>query len=450
VNPTPGPTPKRGGTGGGVSDTAAMTSPHAAPLGRPLHVAIVDEELPYPPTSGKRIRTLNLVLRLAARHRLTYLCHRNADPCEAVEAARFFLDNGITPVVVDRPVPPRSGPGFYARLALNLLSPLPYSVASHASSRLRAALAEHARTQPVDLWHCEWTPYAQVLRRRTEAPRLVMAHNVESVIWQRYHENERHPLKRWYIGVQWRKYAAFERTALTEAERVVAVSDLDAERLRSDFGVPAVDVVENGVDTARFRPQSGKRVAARLLFLGSLDWRPNLDAVGLLLDRIFPAIRAAEPGATLQIVGRQPPPALVQRVAGLPGVELHADVPDVVPYLNGCGCLVVPLRIGGGSRLKILEALACGTPVVATRIGAEGLHLEPGRHLSIADSPQEFSAAALAALRDPQAARQQADCGRQRVLERYDWEGLARRLDALWHDTAARGMERHTQTRRAA
>src|SRR5262245_58956832 len=105
-----------------------MTISFAHHTGRPLHVAIVDEELPYPPTSGKRIRTLNLTMRLAARHHLTYICHRNSDPNEARTASQFFVNNGVRPVVVERPVPPRSGLRFYARLAANLLSPLPYSV----------------------------------------------------------------------------------------------------------------------------------------------------------------------------------------------------------------------------------------------------------------------------------------------------------------------------------
>ena len=113
---------------------------------RPLHVAIVDEELPYPATSGKRIRTLNLLLRLAPKHRLTYLCHRNADPSEAREAARYLQRHGIATIVVDRPVPPKSGPLFYGRLAANLFSPLPYTVATHDSPQLREALAAALRS----------------------------------------------------------------------------------------------------------------------------------------------------------------------------------------------------------------------------------------------------------------------------------------------------------------
>src|SRR5262245_32091833 len=130
---------------------------------RPLHVVVVDEELPYPPLSGKRIRSLNLTLRLARRHRVTYLCHRNADAEEARRAAAYFREHGVEPVVVERAVPRKSGPAFYARLAANLLSRLPYSVATHNSPGLRRAILGHAAGRRVDLWHCEWTPYAEAL-----------------------------------------------------------------------------------------------------------------------------------------------------------------------------------------------------------------------------------------------------------------------------------------------
>jgi glycosyltransferase involved in cell wall biosynthesis len=406
----------------------------SAPAGRKeLHVTIVDEELPYPPTSGKRIRTLNLTLRLARRHRLTYLCHRNADADEARRAAGFLAEHGVETVVVGRSVPPKWGPGFYARLAANLLSPLPYSVASHTSRGLRSALIRHAATRPVDLWHCEWTPYAESLRV-VPGRRVVVAHNVESVIWRRYYETERGRLRRWYVGRQWRKFERFERVALAGADRTIAVSDVDARRFRKDFGVTRVDVVENGVDTAYFRPEAARRRPGRLLFLGSLDWRPNLDGVGRLLDDVFPAVRAAEPDATLDLVGRNPPAWLRRRAAESPGVALHADVPDVRPFLAECALMVVPLRIGGGSRLKILEALAAGVPVVSTRIGAEGLCLEPGRDLTVTKDTDDLAAALVAALRSPAAMLRQATSGRERVLARYDWDTLADEMERVWLD----------------
>jgi glycosyltransferase involved in cell wall biosynthesis len=405
----------------------------------PLRVVLVDEELPYPANSGKRIRTLNLTLRLARRHRLTYVCHRNADPGEARRAAAFFAEHGIATAVVERAVPRKSGPRFWLRLAGNLLSPLPYSVATHTSRPLRRTLARLAAGGPVDLWHCEWTPYAASLAG-LPGPRLVVAHNVESAIWRRYAQTEQGLLRRWYIRRQAHKWQRFERDSLLRVERTVAVSDLDADRLREDFGVRQIDVVDNGVDTAYFHPQKCDRDPRRLLFLGSLDWRPNLDGVVQLLDEVFPAVRALEPQARLCLVGRNPPAWLVRRAGEEPGVELHASVPDVRPYLASCGLMVVPLRIGGGSRLKILEALACGTPVVSTRIGAEGLCLEAGRHLTVVEGVQNLAPSLATAILNPAAVQQQALCGRQQVLRRYDWDVLADRLDAVWRAVAAGAM----------
>lgn len=417
--------------------TPAAPARPPAPAGRRLHVALVDEELPYPPTSGKRIRTLSLLLRLAGRHRLTYVCHRNADPGEARRAAAFLNERGVETVVVDRAVPRKSGPLFYARLAANLLSPLPYSVASHASRALRRAVADLAARERVDLWQCEWTPYALALRGLAGARRLVVAHNVESLIWQRYHETEANPLKRWYIGRQWRKFERFERETYGAADCTVAVSAEDAARIRGRFGGGRVQVIDNGVDTCYFRPSPRPAGAGPVLFLGSLDWRPNLDAVGQLLEVVWPALRRSEPAARLCLVGRHPPGWLRRQAAATAGVELHADVPDVRPYLAAASVLAVPLRVGGGSRLKILEALAAGVPVVSTRVGAEGLCLEPGKHLTVVDAVGDMAAALVRCLREPGAARAQAAAGRDVVLHRYDWDALAARLEAVWLRCAA-------------
>jgi glycosyltransferase involved in cell wall biosynthesis len=409
---------------------------------RTLNVAVLDEELPFPLTSGKRIRTFNLLARLADRHRVTVLCHKNPDPREAAEADDAFREIGVETVVVDRAVPPKSGAGFYARLAGNLLSPLPYSVATHSSPALAEAVRGFAASNPVDVWHCEWTPYAQALRdalgsQLASARWTVMAHNVESLIWQRYTEAADGTMKRWYIRRQWRKFTRFERWAYRAATAAVAVSREDAELMRAEFGAERVQVVENGVDVSYFRPQRDvDRDPARMLFLGSLDWRPNQDAATLLLDEILPRVRAAVPHATAALVGRRPPDWLRAKVGATSGAELHPDVPDVRPFLARCGFLAVPLRIGGGSRLKILEALAAGTPVVSTHVGAEGLELTPARDLVVTETPAEMAAAAIAAIQRPEELRETAESGRRQVLARYSWDLLAERLNAVWQSVA--------------
>jgi glycosyltransferase involved in cell wall biosynthesis len=404
---------------------------------RALNVVLVDEELPYPPTSGKRIRSLNLTLRLARRHRLTYLCHRHQDPAETLKARVFFLEHGIRTVVVDQPVPGKSGVSFYARLAANLLSPLPYTVSSHCSRALCQAIRQHAAQHKVDLWHCEWTPYAEAMRVLPAERWVVMAHNIESQIWQRYRDHERNPLRRWFIHRQLHKFLKFEKRIFSRAPAAVAVSADDAALAHWAFGAPQVDVVDNGVDTVLFQPPQAPRQAREVLFLGSLDWRPNLDAVGLLLAQIWPQVVAAEPEARLQIVGHNPPSWLRRRVAATPGVELHASVPDVRPFLARCSVLAVPLRIAGGSRLKILEALACETPVVSTRVGAEGLQLKAGEHLTVVEDNSRMAESLIEGLRSPEAARDQAQRGRQFVLQHHDWDRLAEKLEQVWLRCAA-------------
>jgi glycosyltransferase involved in cell wall biosynthesis len=261
---------------------------------------------------------------------------------------------------------------------------------------------------------------------------VLQAHNVDSLIWQRYYETATGLFQRAYVYRQWRKFERFERGAFHRADRVVFVSEADATLAKERFQLQHAAVVENGVDVKSYgvvRPQPGSRW---ILYMGSMDWRPNLDAVELLLSEIFPRVRQDLPEAGLRLVGRKPPASLVRRVQRMPNVELHADVPDVKPLLAQCGVMAVPLRVGGGSRLKILEALAAGLPVVSTTIGAEGLHLTPGDDFTLADGIEAMAAAVVQALCHPEVAFAQARHGQQTVAKRYDWPRLAAQLEQVW------------------
>ena len=181
-------------------------------------------------------------------------------------------------------------------------------------------------------------------------------------------------------------------------------------------------------------PNREQAVSQRILFLGSLDWRPNLDGIRALLDQVFPEVQTQCPDAELWLVGRKPPAWLTKKVRTLPNVELHADVPDVRPFMNQCGVMAVPLRIGGGSRLKILEASAAGMPVVSTRVGAEGLHLEHGTHFVQVDDVSQMAAALVKAMRDELDSTEMAARSREVVLSRYSWDYLADRLHETWEE----------------
>ena len=255
-----------------------------------LHVVVVDEGLPYPQNTGKRIRTLNLLLPLARRQQITYLAYPSTDADENRQGVEFLKARNIETVLVSRPLPKNQGPAFYGRLAWNLLSSLPYSVQVHNTAALRRTIRQYAATHEVDLWQAEWTPYAECLFRAAPGRWIVMAHNVESLIWQRYSETETNRLKRWYINRQWHKFERFEREMFARAARTITVSDADSHLAGARFGATRLSVVENGVDVSAFTSDGSARDPHRILFLGSLDWRPNLDAVALLLDRVFPEV----------------------------------------------------------------------------------------------------------------------------------------------------------------
>ena len=396
-----------------------------------MHVVIIDGDVSYPATSGKRLRTLNLMLQVAKTHRITYIGRCAADSEEARVAPAFLRGHNIEPILVPHPVAHKAGLSFYARLFANLFSARPYSVTSHQSEPMRRAIAAVAAKERIDVWQVEWTGYLPMIDPSLPGPRVVIAHNVDTLIWQRYYENETNIFKKAFLKTQWKKFRRFEEYAFRAATRVVAVSEEDARLIREQFGQPNVDVVDNGIDRAFFEQVRGQRDPTRILFLGALDWRPNLDAVGLLLDKIFPRVRTQESNAKLVIVGRHPPASLVQRAAQSAGVELHADVADVRPFLGECGVMAVPLRIGGGSRLKILEALACGLPVVSTKVGAEGLLLTPG--VDYVQAEEDAMADALVqAIRQPGPNQALAEHGRRLVLETYDWGVLAKKLEAAW------------------
>jgi len=402
-----------------------------------LHIGILDEELPYPLSSGKRIRTFNLVTRLAQRHRLTYIAHQQEDDAEGKEALRRLQDSGIRVIVVPRKIPAKSGAGFYLRLLSSLRSSLPYSVITHASSAMRKAMIRLQHSDRVDLWHAEWTPYAQLLHQAV-TPWCVMAHNVESLIWKRYKETESNPFKRWIISGQYKRWLNFERWCYSNAPTSIAVSPEDAALMKSNFRSERVSVVENGVDPNFFTPEWGRKEPTKnILFLGSLDWRPNQDGVQFFVQHVWPRVLAQEPDAQFVVVGRKPPIWLKQLIEQTKNCQLHSDVPDVRPYLHSAAMLAVPLRVGGGSRLKILEALSANIPVVSTSIGAEGLTLKPELHYEQADTPDTFTSAILRTMRNREAAAVMTFHARQLVLAKYVWDTLADKLDHVWQTTHA-------------
>lgn len=392
-------------------------------------VLVIDEALPYPPDSGKRIRTWELVTRMAQEFEVTLAYHDDGTtPPEAVQAAR---DAGIEPLAVPRKPLKKRGLRFAWDLLRNVPMRVPYMVMGHRSKAMQAAVSAAHAASPFDLVHVEWTPLAANVPPGMHRPVVIAAHNVESDIWRRYRENEKKFLRRQYIGIQLNKVRRYERAVLGIASAVTAVSENDAEHIRAWTGNANVLTVPNGVNAEYFCVDPDQAVDPNeICFVGSLDWRPNLDGVVWFLDEVLTPLRARHPEATVSIVGRNPPAWLLERVASVDGVTVHGSVPDVRPYVRRAAISAVPLRIGGGSRLKICEALAMARPIVSTGVGAEGLELGDG--VTIADTAGDFANALADTLADPGAAAEQAARGRARVMAKYEWGRIAPIQAKLW------------------
>jgi glycosyltransferase involved in cell wall biosynthesis len=257
-------------------------------------------------------------------------------------------------------------------------------------------------------------------------PCVLFQHNVESMIWERHAAVAASPLRRAYLRRQWHRMLAFERHQCRQFDHVVAVSPEDAEWFARAYGVRNVTSVPTGVDTDYFQPADhGPQDPHALVFTGSMDWMPNGDAMQFFADDVLPGIAAELPDVTLSIVGRKPSPAVRALAARHPRLSVTGTVPDVRPYLARARVFVVPLRIGGGTRLKIYEAMAMGKAIVSTSIGAEGLPVRHGEHLLIADTPAAFAAAVLRLLRDPEEAAALGVRAAQLVRSRFGWRQAA-------------------------
>ncbi len=389
-----------------------------------MKILVIDEAFPYPLDTGKKIRTFNLFSRLGRNHEIRYLAYGSSDE----PGYRALLDCGISPLPVSYCRPANSSPLFYVRLFCNLFSRYPYSVSSHRTTAFERAIIEDVQAHSPDVIIAEWTPYAVFLDSVTGSKKVIVSHNVESDIWGRYYENETNRLKKWYIGHQFRKMERFEREVVKTANGITAVSELDARTMRSFGQDLSVEVIENGVDLDYFQPAPTPGDAPCLVFTGSMDWRPNQDAAQYFVNDIFPLLKRRTPQMSATFVGRDPSPG-VKQLADVPGITITGKVDDVRPYVRNASVYIVPLRIGGGSRLKILEALAMMRPVVSTSVGAEGLNVKHNEQILLADSPSDFAACIERLLGDTALRGRLISAGRNLVEKEYGWDMLAAKLE---------------------
>lgn len=381
----------------------------------PPQVALfVTDKLPWPLDDGGQIRSWHMLQALARTGPVRVLARAPEDPAaaQALRAQGFELE-----LFAAR----NSAVWKVFSLARALFTRRPHPLPKNHSGALRAALRrmlDDGGVRHVHFNHLDAAQYLLNLDTRQVAT-SIDTHNLLTGLYRRLESESRNPLARAYVHLQWRKMAAMEPRILRRAQRVFVCSEQERAQLRV-WGIDRARVVPNGVDTEHNQPQprppDGRQ---RLVFCGGMDYLPNQDGVRWFLDSIWPELVRTQPGLELLIVGKNPPRDLAARAGG--AVRFTGRVEDVRPLVSSADLSIVPLRIGGGTRLKILESLALERAVVSTSTGAEGLELEAGKEIALADEPQAFAGAVRELLADPARRERMAQAGRARVLAQYDW-----------------------------
>jgi polysaccharide biosynthesis protein PslH len=392
-----------------------------------MRILWIKTELLHPVDKGGRIRTYQMLRSLTKRHHVTYLC---LDDGTAAPDARALANEYCHQLETVRFNPPaKGGLRFFFDLVMNLFSPLPYAIARYKSAELRARIAELAPN--ADLVICDFLTPSVNVPDEMPSRKVMFQHNVESMIWERHVTVPQQPIRKIYMRQQWRKMERFESRMCQFFDHVVAVSNDDARVMKERYHVASVSAVATGVDIAFFahRP-APSHVTNELVFVGSMDWMPNEDGIRWFAESVFPKVRLLIPDAQLTVVGRSPPAGMRRLVSREAGIDVVGTVPDVRPYWERAAVSIVPLRIGGGTRLKIFEAMAMGIPIVSTSVGAEGLPVMHGDHLLIADSPEAQTAAIVSLLKDRETARRMADRARDYVAANCSWDAVAEQFVA--------------------
>jgi len=400
--------------------------------------------VPYPPKSGVHQRCYHLLKGVAANHEVDLIAfiqepwlrvfyrsrHEALEDCER-QLLRFcrtvrFLD-------IDR----LKRPGGKWRTALeSLVLPECYTTGWLQSPASWRAFGAMASREEYSLVHFDCLGLAPFRPLFAGVPATLGHHNIESHMMLRRAANEPNPFKRLYFLQEGTRIQNYERRVAAGFAGHVTCSELDCGRLRAIVPHTNVVAIPNGVDVEYYQPQAGEGARRSLIFVGSMNWYPNVAAVRFLLSQVWPALKAAVPDLHLDLVGSAPSPGLRALAAAAPDVTVHGFVSDVRPLLSAATLYVCPIRDGGGTKLKLLDAFAMKKCVVAHPIACEGIEVIPGRHVEFAESAESFVERIRHLLQAPRAREEMGRAARQLVVERYAFAGIAQHLSDFFDSLA--------------
>jgi sugar transferase (PEP-CTERM/EpsH1 system associated) len=405
-----------------------------------MNILLLSPWLPWPPYDGGRIRILETLRHLSRRHDVTLV----TSVCRSEEVEHAAVLRDLCRSIVTTVVSNRTG-AVLSRLSKGVFRRRALIQSFYYDTRLAQQVRDLTGRGAYDIIQVEFpflTPYLEAVGPRNRAKKILTMHNIESLRFERELQLSQWGNRRLVLLGNHIFFRGWEKKALNQFDGIITVSEVERNWVERHAPGRTVGVVPNGVDTSYFSPATPVRSAEHpyIVFTGAMDYPPNIDAACWFCNEILPVVQRNIPDIRLKIVGKKPHPQVLQLHKNN-AVEVTGTVPDIRDYLAGAVALVVPLRSGGGTRLKILEAMAMGRPVISTTVGAEGLAVTPGTDILIADDAPQFINQLQLLLKSPERADLIGRKGRRLVMQKYDWSvclaGLDRLYDTLLGSEAA-------------
>lgn len=385
-----------------------------------IKVLFLSQRFLFPMDTGGKIRTGRILEHLSKIFDITLISNVESSKDEKYLSNMDNLCSKFLPVYWKEPA--KYSFRFYLKVIMGLFSRYPVTVRNDYSRDLENAIKEALKKDQFDLLICDFLQPSLNFREVHSYPTLLFQHNVESIIMERYHKTTRFPPLKLFWWIQWWKMGVYEGEACRRFTGVVTVSGVDKKLLEDKFSAKNVFSIPTGIDTNFFSPGDDSKQKRGLVFTGSMDWLPNEDAILFFAKEILHRIKREVPNIKLTVVGRNPSRRLLGILRLYPEIEVIGWVPDVRPFIHQSAVYVIPLRIGGGTRIKAYEAMAMGKPVVTTTIGVEGLPVRNDEHAIIVDDPHEFSGAIIRLLGSPQEREKLGGTARAYVVDNFSWE----------------------------
>lgn len=395
-----------------------------------MNILFLSTRSPYPLISGHSLRTYHILKSAALKHNVWLVTFIQLED----ELRKKHLDHlqtfckGVFPfrIPVDT-----SKLKLITSLFINLFSINPFVTQKYNASMFREKIKELISENNIDLVHVDMLPLAVYLNEFGNFKKVLVNHNVESIRLYRWFKTESNFIKKYFLGLQWLKLKAFERAVIEKFDACVVVSEVDQQLLKEIGVTNKLFIVPNGTDTNFFKPSEKKTVDNSIIWIGHMDVHTNKDAVLYFWQDIWPVLQKKHPQSQMVFVGTSPPKEIKEAAQKDDSVTVTGFVDDIRPYLADASVVVVPIRIGSGTRLKILDAMACGKAIVSTTIGCEGLDVSDGENIAIADGPEEFALRTIDLLKNIKMRNEMEKNARKLALT-YDWEVIGESQQAVY------------------